>query len=150
MTTYASNKKAFYSYSVEEQAEAGLALTGHEVKSIRGGNASLMGAYVTIRGGEVFLRNAHIGKYKHAANPESIDETRERKLLMHKKEIERLAIKSKEKGISIIPLELYSSKGLIKLKVALARGKKQYDKRASIKTKELRKKIDRVVKRTIK
>src|SRR6185436_7830125 len=112
--------------------EAGLVLAGHEVKSVKTGQASLAGAYVTIRNGEGWLRNAYIGKYKQASNLESHDESRERKLLLRKKEILELQNKSKEKGLTLIPLELYTSKGLVKLKVGLAKGKKQYDKRQSI------------------
>ena len=99
MPTYAKNRKAFHNYSIDESIEAGLVLAGHEVKSIRGGQASLDGAYVTVRNGEAWLRNAYIGKYKQAANLESYDESHERKLLLNKKEIIRLQDKSKEKGL---------------------------------------------------
>jgi len=145
MPSYASNRKAFHNYSIESSIEAGLVLAGHEVKSIRTGQASLDGAYVTIRAGEAFLRNAYIGKYKQAANLESYDESRERKLLLNKKEIFRLQDKTKEKGLTLIPLELYTSKFRIKLKVGLGRGKKQYDKRESIKKKEMKRNIDRTI-----
>ena len=145
MPTLASNRKAFHTYSIEDQMEAGLVLSGHEVKSIRGGQASLDGAYVTIRNGEAWLRNAYIGKYKQAANLESYDESRERKLLLNKKEIIRLQDKSKEKGLALIPLELYTSKFRIKLKIGLGRGKKQFDKRESIKKKELKRSLDRTI-----
>jgi len=145
MPTLASNRKAFHTYSIEDQIEAGLVLSGHEVKSIRGGQASLDGAYVTIRNGEAWLRNAYIGKYKQAANLESYDESRERKLLLNKKEIIRLQDKSKEKGLALVPLELYTSKFRIKLKIGLGRGKKQYDKRESIKKKELKRSLDRTI-----
>lgn len=149
MTTLAQNRKAFHSYSIEDQIEAGLVLSGHEVKSIRGGQASLDGAYVTIRGGEAFLRNAYIGKYKQASNLEGYDESRERKLLLKKKEILDLQIKAKEKGLTLVPLQLYTSKHHIKLKVGLGRGKKQYDKRESIKRKENKRKIDRTIRQRI-
>lgn len=122
-----------------------MVLAGHEVKSVKAGQASLAGAYVTIRAGEGFLRNAYIGKYKQASNLEGHDESRERKLLLHKKEIERLVIKTKEKGLTLIPLELYGKKGLIKLKVGLAKGKKQFDKRESIKKKELKRNLERTI-----
>ncbi|MEJ0021895.1 MAG: SsrA-binding protein SmpB [Candidatus Doudnabacteria bacterium] len=145
MSTLAQNRKAFHDYSIEETVEAGLVLAGHEVKSAKTGQASLAGAYVTIRAGEGFLRNAYIGKYKQASNLEGHDESRERKLLLHKKEIERLQTKSKEKGLTLIPLELYTKKGLIKLKIGLAKGKKQFDKRESIKKKELKRNLDRTV-----
>ena len=98
MPSYANNRKAFYSFSIQDTFEAGLVLSGHEVKSIRNGQVSLDGAYVTIRAGEAFLRNAYIGKYKQATNLESYDESRERKLLLHKAEIQRLIGRTKEKG----------------------------------------------------
>src|SRR3989344_4107889 len=128
MPTYANNRKSSHTYSIEDTLEAGIVLSGHEVKSIRGGQASLDGAYVTIRGGEAYLRNAYIGKYKQAANLEGYDESRERKLLLHKSEIIKLLDQTKGKGLTLIPLELYTSKRRIKLKVGVARGKKQYDK----------------------
>ncbi|MEO8065603.1 MAG: SsrA-binding protein SmpB [Candidatus Doudnabacteria bacterium] len=145
MTTLANNRKAFHDYSIESTVEAGLVLAGHEVKSAKTGQASLAGAYVTIRAGEGFLRNAYIGKYKQASNLESHDESRERKLLLHRKEIERLQIRTKEKGLTLVPLELYTKKGLIKLKIGLAKGKKQYDKRESIKKKEMKRNVDRTI-----
>jgi SsrA-binding protein len=149
MPTYANNKKTFYSYSVEDSIEAGLVLSGHEVKSVRSGNVSLAGAYVTIRNGEAFLRNAHIGKYKQAGKLLIYDETRERKLLLHKSEIDRLIGKTKEKGLTLIPLEIYTSKRRLKLKVGLARGKKEFDKRESIKKKESKRSIDRMIRQKI-
>jgi len=145
MTTLAQNRKAFHNYSIEDQIEAGLSLLGHEVKSIRNGQASLDGAYVTIRNGEAYLRNAYIGKYKHGSNLEAYDESRERKLLFNKKEILHLQQKSKEKGLTLVPLQLYTAKHKIKLKVGLGRGKKQYDKRETIKRKETKRKLERAL-----
>jgi SsrA-binding protein len=141
MTTLAQNRKAFHDFSIEETIEA----SGHEVKSVKGGQATLSGAYVTIRAGEGWLRNAYIGKYKQASNLEGHDESRERKLLFHRKEIIRLQDKIKEKGLTLVPLELYTKKGRIKLKVGLGRGKKQFDKRESIKKKEQKRKIERTI-----
>lgn len=149
MANLANNKKAFHSYTVEDTIEAGLSLFGHEVKSVRGGQVSLAGAYVTIRNGEAFLRNAHIGKYKHASQLAGYDETRERRLLLKKTEIDRLIGKSKEKGLTLIPLELYTKHGWIKLKVGIGRGKKQADKRESIKAKETKRRIDRVMRKKV-
>lgn len=146
MPSYARNKKAFHNYSIEDSLEAGLVLSGHEVKSIRAGSVSLDGAYVTVRGGEAFLRNAYIGKYKQASNLDSYDESRERKLLLHKNEIIRLTDQTKGKGLTLVPLELYTSKKRIKLKIGVAKGKKQYDKRDSIKKKETGRRIDRAIK----
>ncbi len=145
MPTLANNRKAFHDYSIEDMVEAGLVLSGHEVKSIKNGQATLTGAYVTIRSGEAWLRNAYIGKYKQASGLEGVDESRERKLLLHRKEIEKLQSKSKEKGLTLIPLELYTHKSFIKLKIGLGRGKKQFDKRDSIKKKEQKRKIDRTI-----
>src|SRR3989344_7064012 len=145
MTTLASNKKAFHSYTIEDQVEAGIVLSGHEVKSIRSGQVSLAGSFVSIRNGEAFLKNAYIGKYKHGTNLEGYDENRERKLLLHKSEILKLTQRSKEKGSALIPLEIYSKKKRLKLKIGLGRGKKQFDKRESIKKKELKRKIERTI-----
>ena len=145
MPTLASNRKAFHDYSIEETIEAGLVLSGHEVKSIRGGQVSLAGAYVTIRAGEGWLRNAYIGKYKQASGLDGIDESRERKLLLNKKEILQLQDQMKSKGLTLIPLDIYTSKGRLKLKVGLARGKKQFDKRTSIKKKELKRSLARTL-----
>lgn len=149
MPTYARNKKAHFSYSIDETFEAGLVLAGHEVKSIRSGQVSLDGAYVTIRNGEGFLRNAYIGKYKQATNLEGYDENRERKLLLKKEEINRLIGKTKEKGLTLIPLEIYSSKKFLKLKVGLAKGKQKFDKRESIKKKESKRKIERAIRQRV-
>jgi len=149
MPSLASNRKAFHDYSIEETLEAGLVLDGHEVKSIRGGNVSLAGAYVTIRGGEGWLRNAYVGKYKQASNLDGVDESRERKLLLNKKEILRLQDELKSKGLTLVPLEIYTSKKLIKLKIGIARGKKLYDKRESIKKKESKRSIDRTIRERV-
>jgi SsrA-binding protein len=145
MPSLASNRKAFHDYSIEDSIEAGLVLAGHEVKSVRDGNTSLAGAYVTIRNGEAWLRNAHIGRYKQASKLEGYDEMRERKLLLHKSEIIKLLDQTKGKGLTLIPLELYTSKRRVKLKVGLGRGKKQFDKRESIKKKENKRSIDRTI-----
>lgn len=149
MPTYANNRKAFHSYTILETYEAGLALLGHEVKSIRTGQISLNGAYVTIRNGEAYLRNTYVGKYKQAANLDGHDENRERKLLLHKDEILKLVSKLNQKGTTLVPLEIFTSKRLIKLKFALATGKKQYDKRETIKKKETKRSIARVIRQKI-
>ena len=149
MPTLASNKKAFYSYTILDTFEAGLALFGHEVKSIRSGQVSLNAAYVTIRHGEGYLRNAYVGKYTQASNLESYDENRERKLLLKKSEILKLVTKLNQKGTTLVPLEIYTKKRLIKLKFALASGKKQFDKRESIKTKETKRNIERSIRQKV-
>lgn len=149
MPSYASNRKAFHSYSIEDTFEAGLVLAGHEVKSVRSGQVSLNGAYVSIRNGEAYLKNAYIGKYKQAANLDGHDENRERKLLLHKNEILKLVTRLNEKGTTLVPLEIYTSKRRLKLKFAVATGKKQYDKRATIKKKETKRNIDRAIRQRI-
>lgn len=149
MATLANNKKAFHSFVIEDSLEAGLSLYGHEVKSLRDGQVSLAGAYVTIRNDEAFLRNAHIGKYKHASGLAGYDETRERKLLLKRSEIARLIGKAKEKGLTLVPLEIYTKRGWIKLKVGLGRGKKQVDKRETIKKKETKRRIDRLLRKKV-
>ena len=149
MTTLASNRKAFHTYSINQTFEAGLVLLGHEVKSVRAGQVSLNGAYVSIRNGEAFLKNTYIGKYKQASNLDTHDENRERKLLLHKNEILRLTQSLNQKGTTLVPLEIYTHKRLIKLKFAVATGKKQFDKRESIKKKELKRSIDRTLRSRI-
>lgn len=146
MSTLAQNKKAWHSYSIEDTFEAGIALKGHEVKSIKNGQASLAGAFVSIRGGEAFLKNAYIGKYKQASALEGYNESQDRKLLLHKKEIEKLSTRLNEKGTTLVPLELYTKKNRIKLKIGLAKGKKQYDKREAIKKKEIKRRIEKTIK----
>lgn len=145
MSLLASNKKVYHNYSIEDTFEAGIVLAGHEVKSIKSGQASLSGAFVSIKGGEAFLKNAYIGKYKQASNLEGYNESQDRKLLLHKKEIQRLATRLNEKGLTLVPLELYTKKNRIKLSIGLAKGKKQYDKRESIKKKETKRRIERAI-----
>lgn len=149
MPTFARNKEAFYSYSIQDTLEAGLSLLGHEVKSVKLGQVSLKGAYVTIRNGEAYLRNAHINKYKYASNLDSYQETRERKLLLHKSEIHKLQNTTHEKGITLIPLELYTKKRNIKLKIGIGKGKKEYDKRETMKKKEAKRNIGRAIRNKI-
>jgi SsrA-binding protein len=145
MPSLASNKKAFHTYSIEDTFEAGLVLEGPEVKSIRNGQVSLNGSYVTIRGGEAYLKNAFISKYKNSPSQELYNENRDRKLLLHKDQINKLANRLNEKGTAIVPLEIYTSKRRIKVKIAVAKGKKQYDKRATIKEKENKRKAERAI-----
>ncbi|OGE80905.1 MAG: SsrA-binding protein [Candidatus Doudnabacteria bacterium RIFCSPLOWO2_02_FULL_48_8] len=149
MPTLAQNQKAFHTYSIEDTFEAGLVLTGHEVKSIKSGQASLAGAFVSIRSGEAYLKNAYIGKYRQASNLESYNESQDRKLLLHKNEILKLATRLNEKGLALVPLELYTKKNRIKLKLGLAKGKKQFDKREAIKRKETKRKIERTIRSRI-
>lgn len=146
MKIIAKNKKAFFDYRIKETFEAGIALLGHEVKSVKGGNISLKGSFVTVNQGEVWLLNASISLYKHAKD-KSYDPHRTRKLLLHRKEIERLIGKVQEKGITLIPLKIYLKKGKVKVEVGLGEGKKKYDKRQAIKEREDKRKIERAIRK---
>lgn len=143
--TVARNKKALHEYHVTEQLEAGIVLTGPEVKSIRAGKASLAESFARVDGGEVWLYDMHISPYDPASRWNA-DPTRPRKLLLKAKEIRRLIGATKEKGLTLVPLDLYLSKGYVKVSLALARGKKLYDKREDIKRKDAKREIERVVK----
>lgn len=132
----ATNRKAFFNYEVLDRAEAGVALLGTEVKSVREGGFNFKDAYVEFRGGELFLVGCRIGPYSHGNLMNHPDE-RDRKLLLHKREILKLGGKATEKGFTILPLKAYFKKGRVKLEIGLARGKKAHDKRESIKRKEL-------------
>lgn len=143
--TVARNKKALHEYHITEQLEAGIVLTGPEVKSIRGGKASLAESFARVDHGEVWLYDMHISPYDPASRFNS-DPTRPRKLLLNSKEIRRLIGATKEKGLTLVPLDLYISRGYVKVSLALARGKKLYDKREDIKRKDAKREIERVVK----
>ena len=130
------NKKAFHDFFVEQRFEAGLALEGWEVKAVRAGRAQIREAYVIIKGGELFLVGSHISALPSASTHFVPDPTRTRKLLMHREEIERLIGSVERAGYALVPLDLHYSKGRVKLAVGLARGKKQHDKRQSIKERE--------------
>ncbi len=125
----ATNKEAYHNYFILETYEAGIQLVGTEVKSARGGRVNLKDAYALVRDGEAWLLNAHISQYSHG-NRQNHDPVRDRRLLMHKKEIIRLQSKAQEKGLTIVPTKLYFKGNLIKCELGIARGKKQYDKRA--------------------
>ena len=131
----ASNKKAYHDYFVLQKFEAGIALTGTEVKSLRDGKAQLKDSYVNFEAGEAFLFGAHISPYSHG-NRENHDPERRRKLLLHKNEIEKLRVQLVEKGLTIVPLRLYFKGGRVKAEIAVVRGKKLYDKRATEKKRE--------------
>ena len=130
------NRKAYHDYFVEEKFEAGLALDGWEVKAIRAGRAQLKEAYVVVKDGEIVLIGAHITPLTTASTHVRADPTRTRKLLLHRSEINRLVGQVERAGYTLVPLNLHYSKGRIKLDVGLAKGKKQYDKRATIKERE--------------
>ncbi len=138
----AQNRRAFHEYEVLESIEAGMVLTGTEVKSLRAGKASLAEAYATVDHGEVFVRQLHIPPYEQG-NRFNPDPVRARKLLLHRRQIEELRRASEQQGHTLIPLKLYFSKGRAKLLVAVARGKKAWDKRATLAERESKREIDR-------
>ena len=131
----ADNRKAGHDFHLLEQFEAGLVLTGTEVKSIREGGANLRDSFCRLEGAEAFLLGAHIGQYSHAGSA-AHDPVRPRKLLLHRNELNKLLGKTTEKGLTIVPLRLYFKKGRVKVVIALAKGKKVYDKRETIKRRE--------------
>jgi SsrA-binding protein len=134
--TLATNRTALFNYEVLERAEAGISLRGTEVKSIRDGGIQFRDAFVDFRGGELFLIGCRIGPYSHG-NLSNHDEGRDRKLLLHKREILKLGGKATEKGLTLIPIRAYFKNGRIKLEIGLARGKKAHDKRETIKRKDI-------------
>lgn len=144
----ADNRKARHDYFLEETFEAGLALEGWEVKSLRDGRAQLKESYVIVRQGELFLFGAHISPLPSASTHIHPDPTRTRKLLLHSKEISRLVGAVERQGYTLVPLSLYWKTGRVKLKIALAKGKKQRDKRAQIKQREWDREQQRLLKRT--
>lgn len=143
--TIATNRKALHNYSILESTEAGIALTGTEIKSIRAGNVSLAEAYVKPEKGELWLLGAHIARYD-ASGPFSHEPTRPRRLLLHRKQIRTLAAEVKQKGLTMVPLRLYLKDSLAKVEVSLARGKKQFDKRETIASRDSNREIDRTLK----
>ncbi len=146
MPTFVENRQAHFRHEIMETLDAGLELLGHEVKAIKAGLASLAGAYVIVRGGEAFLSGATITAYQPANIAEDYDPIRLRRLLLTKKEIAELANIEAKKGLTIIPLKLYSKGRSIKLSLGVARGRKGHDKREHIKQRE----VDRDIRRTLK
>ena len=141
----ADNRKARFDFFVEETVEAGLALVGTEVKSLRAHRANLRDSYARVKNGEIFLHGVHIGAYAPAGQF-SHTETRPRKLLMHRREIDRFWGRVRERGYSLIPLRIYFREGHAKVEIGLAKGKKSYDKRAAIASKTSRREIERSLK----
>jgi len=139
------NRQARHNYFIDETYEAGIILLGSEVKSLRDGKANLVDSYARIQKGEAFLINTHVSPYP-GANQFNHDPTRTRKLLLHKREIERLTSKTKEKGLTLIPLRLYFKDGKAKVELGLARGKKLYDKRETLKRKMAQREVERSLK----
>ncbi len=142
---YAENKKARHDYTALETFEGGLVLSGQEVKSIREGGAKLQGSYLAIRSGEVWLLGCHIGSYSKASQIEGYDPTRTRKILLNAREIAHLAGKTQEKGLTLVPFSLYPRGHRVKLSFGLCRGKKAYDKRETLKARDLARSTHRVL-----
>jgi SsrA-binding protein len=143
------NRKARFQYSIEETVEAGLVLTGSEVKSLRAGGANLVDAYAQVRGTEMFLHKAHIAPYVYAGRENHLPE-RVRKLLLHRREIHRLGGRLRERGLTLVPLELYFKNGRAKVELGLARGKKMHDKRHAIAEREADRRLRQVTRRHAK
>jgi len=145
----AKNKKAYHDYEIIDKLETGIMLNGPEVKSCRAHQVNLKGSYISILKEEAFTEGIHISTYAHSRR-EDFMETRRRKILLHKKEINRLEIHTKEKGIAIIPLELYLKGSLIKLLIGVCRGRKLYDKRSVLKKRDISREIDRAVAKRVR
>ena len=146
MSTFVKNSRAAFDYELLDRFEAGLILRGFEVKAVKTGRASIVGAHVIIRGGEAYLMGATIQPYQPGNTPPDYEAGRTIKLLLSKKELAELVGNQSTKRLTIIPLSLYNKSGKIKLQLALARGKKKYDKRESIKKREAKRQIDRTLK----
>lgn len=143
----ATNRKAYHDYFIEETFEAGMALTGTEIKSVRAGAINLRDSFAQVRDGEMWLQNVHISPYE-AGNRFNVDPYRTRKLLLHRKEINRLLGRAQEKGLTIVPLRVYLKKNRAKVEIALVKGKRQYDKREAISKRDADHEIQRAFKET--
>ncbi|MFQ6058967.1 MAG: SsrA-binding protein SmpB [Anaerolineae bacterium] len=148
--TIAVNRKARHDYFIDETYEAGMVLTGSEIKSLRAGRVNLRDSYAVIKDGEAWLLNVHIAPYKQASSHERLDPRRTRKLLLHRHQIARLAGKVQAKGYTLVPLRIYLKGGRAKVEIALARGKKLYDKRAAIAEREAQREMERARQRRAK
>jgi SsrA-binding protein len=142
----ARNRKARHEYDLQEKVEAGIVLTGTEVKSLRNGKASLDEAYAEVTGSELWLMGCDIPEYLQANRMNHVPK-RKRKLLLHRREIDRLQTQSGEKGLTLIPLSIYFKKGMAKVEISLAKGRKTYDKRQALKSQEAKRDIDRAMRR---
>ena len=143
--TLATNRKAYHNYHIQDGVEAGIALTGTEIKSLRAGRVSLGDAYVRPESGELWLVNVHIARYE-AGSRSSHEPTRQRKLLLHRKQIKNLTSKVREKGLTLVPTKLYIKGHLAKVEVAIGKGKKLYDKREAIARRDMERELGRLVK----
>jgi SsrA-binding protein len=142
----ANNKKAFHDYFIEDKFECGIVLKGTEIKSVRAMKVAIKDAYCVVRNQEVFLINMHISKFKEG-NIFNHEETRTRKLLLHKKEIAKIDKQVQQQAMTLVPLKVYIEKGLCKVEIALAKGKKNYDKRQSLKEKDMKRRMDQQLNR---
>lgn len=143
--TVVSNRRALRDYEILERFEAGLVLRGSEVKSLRGGRGSLAESFARVREGEVWIENMHIPPYEQQMDKRTYDPIRTRKLLLHRKEIERLIGKAAERGLALVPLRVYFSHGLAKMELGLGRGRRQYEKRQVIAEREHQREIEREI-----
>ena len=154
MPVLATNKKATFDYKIIETFEAGLVLFGHEVKAVKDSHVSLKGAYISFRylngSPELFLIGAHISKYRHAGNLPDYNPIRERKILLRNREIQHLLGKKQENGLTLVPIKIYTKRSLIKMELALAEGKKKFDKRDDLKKKDLDRQISTLMKRGLR
>lgn len=146
MSVLAINKRANFDYDISERFEAGLVLRGYEVKSVKTGHISLKGSFVTVKGEELYLTNANIPLYKHAGAIANYDPTAPRKLLLHRAEIRTLIGKSRAYGLTLVPIRVYTKRGLLKLEFGIGKGKKRIDKREVTKKREDQRKIERAMK----
>ncbi len=146
MSVLAKNRRATFDYEITEHLVAGLVLSGAEVKSLKAGHGSLKGSFISLRDNEAFLTNAHITPYARASNKGDIDPTRNRKLLLHRRQIDQL-IGSKQSGLSVVPTALLLAGKLIKIEIGIGRGKKRYDKREAIKQRDTNRELARQLKR---
>jgi SsrA-binding protein len=146
MASYAENRKAHFNYEILEKYEAGIELLGTEVKSVRGGRMALEGSFVIVRGGEAFLINANIPPYQIKNMPKDYDPLRNKKLLLTKKELAELAGSEKNKSLTIVPISVYNKGRVIKVGIALVKGKKKHDKRETIKKRDTEREIRREIK----
>jgi len=143
MKVFAENRKAYFNYEILEKFEAGMVLTGQEVKSIKSGRINLAGSYVVLKNSEVYLIGANVPPYQPQNAPTDYDPSQSRKLLLNKKEINYLIGKSAERGLTLVPLKVYTKNRRIKLEFGLGKGKKKFDKRETIKKREVEREIER-------
>ena len=144
---FAYNRRAKFDYDISDKYEAGLVLRGYEVKSVKTGHISLKGSFVTVKQEELYLTNANIPLYKHAGAIANYDPTRPRKLLLKKREIAHLIGKSRTEGLTLVPVRVYTKRGLLKLEFGIGKGRKKIDKRDVIQKREAQRKIERALKR---